>query len=96
MPRYNPNTRLSQMDARVAALESSIAALSDSIDSKMVLFFEQFRREQACACGSGGSTSDADPPPQPLIADPHNSGDLDPYRPRPAIPEGGLYPPRHN
>ncbi|KAM1099121.1 hypothetical protein TB2_038155 [Malus domestica] len=62
----------------------------------MAMFFEQFRREQACARGSGGSTSDADPPPHPLIADPHDPGDLDPHRPRHVIPEGGLYPPCHN
>ncbi|KAM1377858.1 hypothetical protein FF1_039310 [Malus domestica] len=70
------------MDARVAALESSVTALSESIDSKMAISFEQFRREQACARGSGGSTSDTDPPPQPLIADPHDPGDPDPHRPR--------------
>ncbi|KAM2966317.1 hypothetical protein FF1_026743 [Malus domestica] len=64
------------MDARVAALESSVAALSDSIDSKMAMFFEQFRREQACARGTGGSTSDTDLPPQPLITDPPDPGDL--------------------
>ncbi|KAM1679424.1 hypothetical protein TB1_038665 [Malus domestica] len=70
------------MDARVAALESSVTALSESINSKMAISFEQFRRGQACARGSGGSTSDTDPPPQPLIADPHDPGDPDPHRPR--------------
>lgn len=46
MPRHTTTTRFTVMDERVAALEASFNSLFfDALDTKLAVYFEQFRRE---------------------------------------------------
>ena len=92
-------------DARISALEATVMAtlLAQSealqnhttiVDAKMLMGFEQFRRELAIG-GAGGSTSD------PQRGSPYHLPDLPPptdetFQPPPReIYDGGGPPPRH-
>ncbi|CAN6724436.1 unnamed protein product [Malus baccata var. baccata] len=58
------------MDARIAALEANVAALCDSMESKLNGFFEQFRKEIACFGLGGASSSVVDQANLPLAPEP--------------------------
>ena len=80
MPRNKTATRNSAMDVRIAAMEANVAALSDSMESKLNGFFEQFRREIACSGLEGASSSVVYHANPPLEADPTSSRNDDLFR----------------
>ena len=71
MPRHTTTSRFTVMEERMAALEASFVSLqssfSDTLDAKLAICFEQFRREQALGGRNGGSTSDPDRRPALLM-----------------------------
>ncbi|CAN6581753.1 unnamed protein product [Malus baccata var. baccata] len=81
------------MDARIAALKANVAALSDSMESKLNGFFEQFRKEIACFGLGGASSSVVDHANLPLAPKPtsHRHGNLL----QPSFDGGGSNPRLH-
>lgn len=77
MPLHNSNTRFSVMDARTSALDAP--ALSDFLETKLAVFFEQFGCEMACT-SSGGSSSEIDPAPPVILTDHSDPRDSDVHR----------------
>lgn len=87
---------MTALESTVATLSSSMTAsinssVSEALDAKLPLYFEQFRRELSCNLGTG-SSSHPDPPPN--LPDSIDPPLLNPPRPPRKLFDGGGMNPR--
>lgn len=103
MLRHTTTSRFTEMEACMTALESTVAYLSsfmnasinslvsEALDAKLPLYFEQFRRELSCDFGTGSSSN---PNPLPILPDSTDPPLLPPLRPLRELFDGGGMNPR--